>query len=222
MGDGYADPSGWYVGTDSTYCVSNYEIFHPSTIFADSTCEEGDISHQTLDYRVKMKINTAQFNGKPLKKATLKLRVAHSYTWGETAPEIQTVHEVWYKKMDVFPVSYPEAFNYIDPYVGVYLGNIPTMGAGANWGASPPNYGSPVTGGQAWGGTNSAISLYSQPQATWDPQARTLTIDMTELVNQWITGQKPNYGFVLKDGASAGPRSKSLSAYTFESFEAEM
>lgn len=227
MGDGYSDPRGWFVGTDSTVCISapsdpEEQLFANHNILAGSQCGEGEKAYQTLEYRVKMFVDTNQFNGKPVQKATLKLSVAHTWmtrfgVFGEGYPNWQTIQEVWYKKTDSFPVSYPDAFNNLDPWRGVYLANIPTLGVGANH-AIPPDFGSPATGGQAWGTGAIAVSG-PQPQATWDPKARTLTIDMTDLVNEWITGHLENHGLVLKDGWPPSAPHALFSAYTFESFE---
>lgn len=229
MGDGYSDPRGWFVGTDSTVCISapsdpGEQLFANHNILAGSQCEEGEKAYQTLDYRVKMFVDTNQFNGKPVQKAILKLSVAHTWktqwssSYGEAYPNGQTIKEVWYKKTDPFPVSYPDAFNNLDPLRGIYLANIPTEGVGANYATSPPDFGSPATGGQAWG--TGAIALGPQPpQATWDPKARTLTIDMTDLVNDWITGRIENHGLVLKDGWPLSAPHAFFSAYKVESFE---
>jgi hypothetical protein len=228
MGDGYSDPRGWFVGTDSTVCISapsdpEERLFANHNILAGSQCEEGEKAYQTLEYRVKMFVDTNQFNGKPVQKATLKLSVAHTWktqwssSYGEVFPNGQTIKEVWYKKTDSFPVSYPDAFNNLDPLRGIYLANIPTEGVGANYAISPPDFGSPATGGQAWG--TGAIAVGPQPQATWDPKARTLTIDMTDLVNEWITGHIQNHGLVLKDGWPPSAPHALFSAYNFESFE---
>jgi hypothetical protein len=229
MGDGYSDQRGWFVGTDSTVCISapsdpGKQLFAShNTIFAGSQCEDGEKAYQTLDYRVKMFVDTNQFNGKPVQKATLNLSVAHTWRidwWGnfaEAYPNGQTIKEVWYKKTDSFPVSYPDAFNNLDPWRGIYLANIPTLGVGADH-AIPPDFGSPATGGQAWGTGAIAVSG-PQPQATWDPKARTLTIDMTDLVNEWITGHLENHGLVLKDGWPPSAPHALFSAYKFESFE---
>jgi nucleoside phosphorylase len=49
----------------------------------------------------------------------------------------------------------------------------------------------PASGGLEWG----------QPpvtsKATWDPQKKTLTIDMTDLANKWISGEIQNRGIIL-------------------------
>ncbi|MHB8053380.1 MAG: thrombospondin type 3 repeat-containing protein [Methanoregula sp.] len=226
LGDGYPDDQGWFVGTDSTMCEpATHDLFSSVfPIYSGSPCDSGDNVFKTLDYRVKMLIDTSQFNGKPVQKAILKLSVAKTYeAWGDAfsgyiSPEGQTIHEVWYKKQDFFPVSFPESMNNLDPYRGIYLANIPTAGIGENRAASPPVWGSPATGGQVWG--TGAVSVSgTQPQATWDPQARTLTIDMTDLVNEWITGHTENHGLVLKDGAGVPAKQAWLSVYTFDSFE---
>lgn len=143
---------------------------------------------------------TSLSNGNPqerLKSATLVLPLVKTTSWdGVETDYNQMTNTVWYITSDEIynnqhdlQWSYFYMGNPVSDFGSVYLAQIPLVGAGAG---DPDHYGmDPASGGLEWG----------QPpvtsKATWDPQKKTLTIDMTDLANKWISGEIQNRGIIL-------------------------